>query len=155
MYKNYALRIKSDKHLIARNIILAICIFAILALVICIVAALGNRSYMDILWYSIMFIAVVAVQYSTTFLTYELIICYENGVIRVKKRYYKKTKLLLEFDCNDSKISSCDKKTVAENSSALTVKSCAFPIYVVELSGKTYLLNLDDYMYSLIEASVR
>ncbi|MDE6758473.1 MAG: hypothetical protein K2J89_04240 [Clostridia bacterium] len=147
---NYILKIKNNDKLVVRNLILAVCAVALAVVVIGVIACLGNKTYMNLVYYSIALVVIIAIQFSTTFLCYELIIKYENGKIIIVKSFYGKKKLVLDAYVKDIAIEKFTE-TYEEKIIALCSKCCDLERYVLKLSGRNYLLNLDDYMYSLIE----
>lgn len=152
MEKNiYTLKVKNNDKFILKNCILAICLVAFAVIVVGVVACVRNRKYIDLIYYFVALLVVFALQFSTIFLCYELIISYFDGILSVKKSYSGIEKSVFAIHVKEVEIERCSQDEVEEKVVALCSKGCGMQEYMVKLSGRKYLLNLDDYMYSLIE----
>ena len=150
----YTQKIKNDSKLIIKQIVLSICIVALLVILAGVIACLGSKKYIDLIWYAVSLVAVILIQFSTLFLTCTVIIEYDRGILRVIKSYGGIKVKVFEEQAKNLVVSRYDEqKTQGEKIIALTNKGCAREGYVVKLSGKNYSLNLDDYLYSLIEVA--
>lgn len=147
---NYILKLKNNDKLLVRNLILAVCVVALAVVIIGIVACLGNKTYKNLIYYSIALLVIIAMQFSTTFLCYELIVRYNDSKLAVTRSYFGMTRAVFDADIKDIVIVKFDG-TCKEKYIALCSKGCDLDRYVIKLSGRNYLLNLDDYMYSLLE----
>lgn len=154
----YSIEVSQNKYGVLKIIVLALCIIADLAAIAGIVGALSSKRYADIAIYAVIMLAVLAVQCSATFLTYKVKYQIDEDDFSIYKIYplkkceIVKTKAggvsLKAFEGNSSELKtlSADKNTVI-----LCVNTCPYAIYVLELSGKKYLINLDDYLYAKTE----
>lgn len=149
--KTYTLKVKNNDKFILKNCILAICLVALAVIVVGVVACVRNRKYIDLIYYFVALLVVFALQFSTIFLCYELIISYFDGILSVKKSYSGIEKSVFTIHVKEVEIERCSQEEVEEKVVALCSKGCGMQEYMVKLSGRKYLLNLDDYMYSLIE----
>ena len=149
----YTQKVKNNNKIILRNCILAICMIALAVIIVGVVSSLRSRKYIDLIYYAIAIIIVFAVQFSTIFLCYELIITYFDGRLSVKKSYSGIEKKVFDIDVKEIEIMRMAKENQKEKIVALLSKGCGLEEYMIKLSGRKYLLNLDDYMYSLIEVN--
>lgn len=149
----YTQKIKNQDRVIIRNIILVICLIAFLAVFIGFIACIGNGNYFDLIIYGIAFIVIILIQFSTIFICYELIIQYDDGILRITKSFGAIRKILLDCKCEEIDVEKYSDKIDYGKIIVLSPKSCVSNRYVLKLSGRKFLLNLDDYMYSLIEVA--
>lgn len=149
----YTQKIKNQDRLIIRNIILVICLIAFLAILIGSIACIGNGNYFDLIIYGVALIVIIMIQFSTLFICYELIIQYDDGILRITKTFGAVKKVLLDCDCKKIDVEKYSDKIDYGKIIVLSPKSCVSNRYVLKLSGRKFLLNLDDYMYSLIEVA--
>ncbi|MDE7215329.1 MAG: hypothetical protein K2O08_00825 [Clostridia bacterium] len=149
----YTQKIANQDRLILKSILLIICLIGLLTIIIGVIACLGNGNYFDLIYYSVALVLILIIQFCTIFLCYELIIKFDGGVLKVAKSYGIMIKTVFESDCDKLNL---EKYCVGNDYGkiiALSPNGCAESRYVLKLSGKKYLLNLDDYMYSLIEVA--
>ncbi|MBD5100087.1 MAG: hypothetical protein HDT29_02175 [Clostridiales bacterium] len=149
--KTYTLKVKNNDKIIFRNCILAICLIALAVIVVGVIACLRNKKYIDLIYYFVALLVVFALQFSTIFLCYELIISYFDGILSVKKSYSGIEKSVFAIHVKEIEIERYSQDKLEEKVVDLCSKGCGMQEYMVKLSGRKYLLNLDDYMYSLIE----
>ncbi|MDE6614339.1 MAG: hypothetical protein K2K24_02405 [Clostridia bacterium] len=148
--KRYTQKVKNDDKIFLRNAILVICAVALAVVLIGAIASIGNKRYMDLVYYSIAFVVVLLMQFSTIFLCYVLIIIYENGKLSVIKSYSGLNKTVFDTNIKDIEIEKFSQDLGKEKVVVLSSKSCGADEYMIKLSCRKYLLNLDDYMYSLL-----
>ena len=146
----YIQKIKNNDRMVLRNILLLLCVVSLAIVLIGVVACLGNKTYINLVYYAISLLIIFVIQFFTIFLCYELIIEYDSGMITMKKSYCGIVKTLFKANVKDVVIEKYIKKQ-GEKMLALCPKSCDLERYMIKLSGRSYLVNLDDYMYSLIE----
>lgn len=151
----YGYKIKNYKYANIKLILLGLCFLCLLIVLAGIISAISSQKYFDILWYGIFLVVIIGVQISLTFLTYELIIVCEDDKFIVSKKYPMFCKTIIDSKLADIKLAIYDKsieKNKDKNIICLYINTCSYDVYMIELSGKKYLINLDEYMNSLIEA---
>lgn len=153
--QKYSIEIENNDKGVLKIFTLALCIIVDLIIFASIIGALSTAKYLDILWYAIGFVVISFIQYIATFLTHKIHIEFDDGVFIVKKVYPLKTKTIINALASQIKIYNIEDNDAFENNIKkayrMCVNTCSYPIYVIELSGKKYLLNLDDYMYSIVK----
>lgn len=150
----YTQRIKNNDRLAVKQIILAVCAVGLLVILAGTAACLSNKNYYDLIWYAVGLVIIFVLQFSTTFLCYELIVDYDSGAVRVRKSYAGILREIFNVTASDMTLKKYDENLDGgQKIIALCPKSCAGAGYVVKLSGKNYLVNFDDYIYSLIEVA--
>lgn len=150
----YSLSTENNNKGVLKIVLLAICLLCDIIAVAGIIGALSTKHYIQILWFVLLFVTVTVVQYVATFLTYKVSIVCANSQLEIKKIYPLKTVVVLKADIKDINLQPVtDYKSVikAKNTYILCVNTCPYKIYMIELSGKKYYINSDEYMYSLLE----
>lgn len=148
----YSVETHNNQKSVIKIILLAICLICDIVSIVGIIGALSNKNYIQIVWFVLLFAIALAIQIAATFLTYKVTVEYDGNTVSIKKTYPLKTKLYFSAQKSEISLKSpTDIDINDKNTLRLCVNSCPYPIYMIELSGKKYLVNLDDYMYSILE----
>lgn len=150
----YCVKVAENKFGVIKIIALAACLLADLVSLAAIISALSTENYTQIAVYAAIILGVFAIQCAVTFLTHTVVYEYDEGILRITKTYPllkiqifegKKGKYnIAPIDDAVAKAAHADK-----NIRRLCVNTCPYAIYMLELSGKKYLVNLDDYLYAV------
>lgn len=153
----YGIKFNQNKFGALKIIILALCLLADIIAIAGIISAIGSKNYADIAVYACVMLAVFAIQCGATFLTYAVSVYYDCGRISVVKTYPLCKITIFQADKSEVKVIPIEIDALRSNvgnfsqkAKRLSVNTCPYAIYVIELSGKKYTVNLDDYMYALI-----
>lgn len=135
-------------------IILAVCFLSDMLILVGIVTCLSTKKYYELIVYAACLALVFVAKILSTFLTYDIILEYGQGRLKATKKYPFK---VIELFCEDITISNIEKYSkgveYGKKCVALCSKCCVDEVYVIDFNGKKYLINIDDYMYSLIEVN--
>ncbi len=152
MEENYTYIFKNHDKNALRLISLGMCILIDLISLTGIITSLAVKKYVDLIIYGAMILLVILIRILSLFLIFDIEILYDNGNVVIAKKYALKKYILYNGSPSDIKINKLDDEVLpSEIFKRLCSKRCADTVYMVELSGKKYLIELDDYMYSLIE----
>ena len=151
----YIQKYNNDDKKPAKILILGICILFDLIVLAGIIACFSTKKYIDLIIYAVIFVITLAIRLASLFLTFETIISFEDGNFTIVKKYpirqitlYQGKTSQLKFKKYDLSEDENGKKYVR-----LCSKSCEKGVYMIELSQRKYLIYLDDYLFSLIEAN--
>lgn len=134
---------------------LAFCILLDLIVFMGIIACFSTKRYIDLIIYAIIFIVALSIRIASLFLTYEIVISFQDGNISIIKKYPVKKILIYKgqvIELKLNKYDSLDDKNIKKYVS-LCSKSCEEGVYVIELLQRKYLIRIDDYLFSLIEVN--
>ncbi len=150
----YSVKVSQNKYGVLKIVILAVCLLADLISLVGVISAISSKTYADIALYVAIMAGVFLVQFGSIFLTFTVECTYDNGVFRVSKIYPVLRQVKVEAAKGTYSLTPIEKTVYAssdfdKNITRLCVNACPYAIYVLELSGKKYAVNLDDYLYAI------
>ncbi|MDE5756886.1 MAG: hypothetical protein K2I23_07335 [Clostridia bacterium] len=153
MEENYIQKYNNDDKKPAKVFCLGSCILLDLIVLAGIIACFSTRNFLDLIIYAVVFVVAILIRIISLFFTYEVVVTFQNGNVRILKKYPTKQKRLFEGQVSQLKLKKFNAQDAKENGKyvRLCPKSCENGLYMVELLERKYLIYLDDYMFSLIE----
>ncbi len=154
MQEKYVQKYNNDDKKPAKVVCLGICILLDLIVFAGIIACFSTKNYIDLAIYAAIFATALFIRVLSLYFTYQLTVSYQNGNVRIVKKYPIKEIVLFDGQASQLKPKAYD---AIENKNTKYVricpKSCEKRLYMIELSERKYLICLDDYLFSLIEVN--
>ena len=153
MEERYIQKYNSDDNKLTKIICLGVCILLDLIVLAGIIACFSTKNFLDLIIYAVLFVVATLIRIASLFFTYEVIVSFKDGNVAIVKKYPTMQKRLFDGLASKLEIKKFDAQDAKENRKyvRLCPKSCENGLYVIELLERKYLINLDDYMFSLIE----
>lgn len=150
----YCVKVSENKYGVLKIVFLALCLLADLISLVGIISAISSETYTDIALYVAIIAGVFLVQFGATFLTFTIECAYDDGVLTVSKIYPVLRQVKVKAEKGEYTLIPIEKTVYAsrafdKNITRLCVNACPYAIYMLELSGKKYAVNLDDYLYAI------
>lgn len=151
----YSVKISQNKYGALKIIILGICLLLDLIAIASVIGAIATKTYSDIALYVAIMAGVLCIQIASTFLTYSLEYRFDDGVLTIDRVFPMLRQQIFKGEKGSYSLmplntaANMNVKTKDKNAVRLCINTCPYAIYMLELSGKKYIVNLDDYLYAI------